>query len=228
MKVFVIADHPDEGDMLKLVLRHAGLEVDLGLDLDRVLKQWSRRWANLMLLASDTPTSVVEAVKTARQTTRVPLLIISDPLIESQLCATLEAGADLVLERPVAPRVLALYTQVLLRRTESIPTFVLPSLEWNDIKLDPATRTVTVARQEPRRLTQLEFNLLYVLMTNPEQVIPTEIIVERVWGYNDRGDRELVRGLISRLRHKLRTPNKKIRFIQTIPGVGYAFSLDES
>jgi DNA-binding response OmpR family regulator len=77
-------------------------------------------------------------------------------------------------------------------------------------------------------LTQPEINPLYVLMTNPEQVIPTEIIVERVWGYNDRGDRELVRGLISRLRHKLRTPNKKIRFIQTIPGVGYAFSLDES
>jgi DNA-binding response OmpR family regulator len=139
----------------------------------------------------------------------------------------LQAGADLVLKRPVSSRVLTGYIQVLLRRTEAVPAFVLPRLELDDIKLDPATRTVAVGHQKPRRLTPLEFNLLYVLLTNPEQVLPTDVIVERVWGYSGKGDRELVRGLISRLRHKLEPGVKHSRFIQTIPGVGYRFSLSD-
>jgi DNA-binding response OmpR family regulator len=96
-------------------------------------------------------------------------------------------------------------------------------LDLVDIALNPATRTVVVAGQEPQRLTQLEFRLLYVLMTNREQVVPTEIIIERVWGYSGEGSRDLVRGLVSRLRRKVEPNPENPKFIQTIPGTGYCF-----
>ena len=227
MKVFIVSDDRDERDILKLVIRHAGLDVVESADLKHMLANWSNNWANMILLALDESSIILEEIKEVRTTTQVPLMIVVDTWTEARLCAMLKSGADLVLERPVSPRVLASYAQVLLRRTEAIPSFVLPKLESDELWLDPATRTVGVCNQEPRRLTHLEFNLLYVLMTNQDQVIPTDVIVDRVWGYSGRGDRELVRGLISRLRHKLEPGAKRSQFIQTIPGVGYTFSLHQ-
>jgi DNA-binding response OmpR family regulator len=49
------------------------------------------------------------------------------------------------------------------------------------------------------------------------------VIVERVWGYSGRGDRELVRGLISRLRAKVEPDPHKPAYVLTVPGVGYSF-----
>ncbi|MDM8529302.1 response regulator transcription factor [Anaerolineales bacterium HSG24] len=227
MKIFIVSDSQDECELFQFALRHAGLETAISINLKYVLANWSHNWASLILLAVDNTTLILEKIKQVRAITQVPLVIIIDPPSEALLCTMVQTGADLVFQRPTSLRVLSNYIQALLRRAGAVPTFVLPTLELDGVKLDPSTRTVTVDNQKPRRLTPLEFNLLYVLITNPEQVIPTNIIVERVWGYNDRGDRELVRGLISRLRHKLEPGIKHSRFIKTIPGVGYRFSLDD-
>jgi DNA-binding response OmpR family regulator len=84
---------------------------------------------------------------------------------------------------------------------------------------------VRAGERPPQRLTQLEFRLLYVLMTNRDQVIPSDIIVERVWGYTGTGSRELVRNLVSRLRSKIEVDPGNPAYIQTVPGVGYQFGL---
>jgi DNA-binding response OmpR family regulator len=65
-------------------------------------------------------------------------------------------------------------------------------------------------------------------MTNRGQVLPNDTIVERIWGYSGEGDRDLVRGLISRLRRKIEVDAEKPRFIQTVPGVGYLFDVGEA
>ncbi|MBN1217882.1 MAG: response regulator transcription factor [Anaerolineae bacterium] len=226
MKAFIFADDPDEGNLLKTILGYIGLEVTVSLQLEPVLENWPQDSAELVILAADDNTVLMKKVVDVRATTQVPLLTIADALPEESLCAMLTTGADLVLERPVSPRVLANYARVLLRRSETVPAFVLTSLELDEITLNPSTRTVTVAGQEPRRLTHLEFRLLYVLMTNREQVLPADTIVDRVWGYNGGGDRDLVRGLISRLRRKLEPDPEQPCFIQTITGVGYMFTLE--
>jgi DNA-binding response OmpR family regulator len=85
---------------------------------------------------------------------------------------------------------------------------------------------VRVGRRKPRHLTQLEFRLLYLLMTHRGQVIPPDVIVDRVWGYAESGSRELVRGLISRLRSKIETDPTQPRLVRTVPGVGYVFDAE--
>jgi DNA-binding response OmpR family regulator len=112
-----------------------------------------------------------------------------------------------------------------MRRSASVPYYVLPSLKQKEIELDSTAHMVTREGEEPIRLTQLEFRLLYTLMTHPGQVVPTEVIVERVWGYSGEGNRDLVRGLMSRLRKKIET-HEDDRFLETIPGVGYRFVTD--
>jgi DNA-binding response OmpR family regulator len=113
---------------------------------------------------------------------------------------------------------------LLYRIGSNVPVAVLPTLDSNGITLDPTTRAVTLTGQEPQRLTPLEFRLLYILMTNPDQVLPVDVIVERVWGYNDEGNRELVRGLVRRLRRKIEPNPDTPRLIFNLPGVGYRFS----
>ena len=55
------------------------------------------------------------------------------------------------------------------------------------------------------------------------QILPTETIVEHVWGYTGQGDRDLIRGLVSRLRAKVETDHRKPQYILTTPGIGYSF-----
>jgi len=228
MRVCVFVDDPAEGELLRPILTHTGLEVNVSTNLEPALENWPQDSAELVLLASDDQSTLMKRVTKIRATTQVPLLIVTDPVSEGDLSAMLTAGADLILARPVSPRVLAIYAQVLLRRVETVPSFMLGTLELDEITLDPATRTVTLKDQEPRRLTHLEFRLLYVLMNNREQVVPADVIVDRVWGYDGGGDRELVRGLISRLRRKLDPDPDQPRFIQTITGIGYMFTLEET
>jgi DNA-binding response OmpR family regulator len=54
-----------------------------------------------------------------------------------------------------------------------------------------------------------------------------DTIVERVWGYSGQSSRELVRGLVSRLRRKIEPDPHNPQFIQNIPGIGYLFSLED-
>jgi len=110
-----------------------------------------------------------------------------------------------------------------LRRAGSVPLFSLPTLNIAGLTLDPATRTVKVSDRPSKRLTHLEFRLLYTLMVHRGQILPADTIVERVWGYSGRGDRDLVRGLISRLRSKVEGDPRNPSYILTVPGVGYSF-----
>ena len=226
MQAILVASEQDERDILAFVLRHAGLAVASSTGLPGVLATWLDRPADMIVAAFGDGRALGKDVSAIRAVTDVPLLVIVDPLGEDRMCDLIRAGADLVLPRPVSPMILGAYAQALLRRSGAAPAFSLPTLTLKDIGLDPATRTVIVEGGEPRRLTQLEFRLLYLLMTNRGQVLPADTIVERVWGYSGEGDRDLVRGLISRLRRKIEADVEKPRFIQTVPGIGYLFAGD--
>jgi DNA-binding response OmpR family regulator len=63
-------------------------------------------------------------------------------------------------------------------------------------------------------------------MIHGGQVLSTETIVEQVWGYDGRGDKELVRGLVRRLRQKIEPEPHQPQYILTVSGVGYCFSTD--
>lgn len=228
MQAILVASGEDERDVLAFVLRHAGLAVATSTGLPAVLATWLDRPADMIVAAFGDGRALAKDVSSIRAVTDVPLLVIVDPLGEDRMCDLLRAGADLVLPRPVSPMILGAYAQALLRRSGAAPAFSLPTLTLKDIGLDPATRTVVVEGGEPLRLTQLEFRLLYLLMTNRGQVLPTDTIVERVWGYSGEGDRDLVRGLISRLRRKIEADVERPRFIQTVSGVGYLFASDSA
>ena len=225
MQALLITDETDESAILALALQHAGLTMSFSNDLEQVMKNWSEHPADIVLSALH-GTDPMDQVTRVRAETEAMLVLVVEPVSETTQCRLLEKGADLVVTQPFSTRLLIAQIRTLLRRAGSIPLLSLPKLEVNGLRLDPADRTVQVGDRPKRQLTQLEFRLLYTLMTHVGQVIPTDTIVDRVWGYSDRGDRELVRGLISRLRAKVEPDPQHPRYIHTIAGSGYRFRFE--
>ena len=226
MQAILVTADADERDILTFVLRHAGLAVSASIDLEQVTATWLERPADLIVGAGETGKGLAKDIAARRGATEVPLILLLDDVSESMHVALVRTGVDLVLMRPVSPLLLAAYAQSVLRRAGAAAAFAVPTLDLHEIALDPTTRSVRLADAVPRRLTQLEFRLLYLLMTHRGQVLPTDLIVERVWGYSGEGDRDLVRGLISRLRKKIEADPDRPVYIQTVPGIGYLFALD--
>ena len=225
MYALLIAEDPDEAAVLSLVLQRAGLAVTSSNSLERAMQSWAERPADIVMVAlyHNEPLAQVRRV---RAETEAALALIVEFVEENEHCALLENGADLVAIRPFSARLLIAQVRALLRRTGGVPLFSLPTLSLGGLTLDPATRTVQVEGQPPRRLTHLEFRLLYTLIIHRDRVLPTDTIVERVWGYSGEGDRDLVRGLISRLRAKVEVDPRNPQYILTVPGIGYSFRGD--
>lgn len=223
MYALLISEDADERAIFSVVLQRVGLAVSTAKDLDLAMKRWPDHPADIILLALHN-LSPQDQVRCVRAETEVPLILVVSGISEELHYTLLKAGADLVLRRPYSGRLLIAQVEALLRRAGGVTLFSLPVLSLVGLTLDPATRTVDVDNRPSRRLTHLEFRLLYTLMTHRGQVLPTEAIVERVWGYSGEGSRELVRGLISRLRSKVEPDPRQPRYILTVPGVGYSFS----
>lgn len=226
MRALLIADDLEERDFLSFALRHAGLQTIKVTEPAAAMTDPMENPYDVIILCVSAEEGLPVAQK-IRETRHTPLHLIANKLSEQLHADFLDTGVDCVLERPVSLKLFIRYTKMLLKRSGSIPMTMLAPLRSDPISLDPATRTVAVNGGEPEQLTQLEFRLLYVLMTNMGQVVPIDELVERVWGYSGDGNRDLVRGLVRRVRRKIEPTKKSPHFIHNLPGVGYRFDVTD-
>ena len=224
MQAIVIAHNQEEREFFSYTLRHVGLSVARTSEIKLVSTSLLANPVDLIFFAPGGDVPLLERIGQIRAISQAPLLLLIDSLLEDTYCEVLDAGVDLILKRPLSARVLSRYARVFLRRSGSVPASMLASITVDEVQLDPSTRVVTRKNVEPVQLTPLEFRLLYVLMTNADQVIPTDVIIDRVWGYTGDGNRELVRGLVRRLRRKIEPDPQNPTYIHTHLGIGYRFS----
>jgi len=220
MYALLLAHNADESAVLRLALQRAGFASRVTTDLKLVINEWADQPSDLVLLSF--PENIpFDGVRDLRALTESPFVVVTNPIGEDQHVELLESGVDLVIFRPFSTRLLIAQLRGLLRRATGMPIFNLPNFTVGDLILDPSIRTVQVQGGEEKHLTRLEFRLLYTLMMHAGQVLPSETLVEHVWGYSGRGDRDLVRGLVKRLRGKVEPEPQMPRYVLTIPGVGY-------
>lgn len=222
MDALLISSDAEEHAVLHFVLQRVGFSVRSTREMERALHSLESQSPDLALLAT-TKASAPIHVAPIRSKIDAPLVIVSDALEESAQAALLELGADLVVIRPFSARLLIAQIRAIMRRTGGPASFGLRELNLGGVSLDPGLRTVRVDGGEAARLTQLEFRLLYTLMRHAGQVMPADQLVEHVWGYSGQGDRDLVRGLIKRVRSKIEPQPSEPRYIITMAGVGYVF-----
>lgn len=225
MQALLFSPYADEAAALTIMLQQAGFTVRSIRDISRAIEAWPKQPSDLILITLvEDQAPAVRQVQQMRAHTVVPITVITDLISDDLKVALLEAGADLVVTKPYSVRFFIAQVRALMRRSAGLPFFSLPTMTQSDLVLNPADHTVIVGDGDAKHLTQLEFRLLYMLMTHVGQIVPAERIVEHVWGYSGEGNRELVRGLVQRLRSKVEPNPRSPRYVLTEPGIGYYFN----
>ena len=98
MYAMLLAQNPDERAVLSLVLQRAGMAVTSSNDLERAMKSWLERPADMVVLALEGDS--VSHIRRVRAETEAPLALVIDHAYEAYHCELLQAGADLVIARP--------------------------------------------------------------------------------------------------------------------------------
>ncbi len=146
----------------------------------------------------------------------VPVILLTAKDEISDRVAGLDAGADDYVVKPFSIEELLARIRAHLRRTQEPDRDIL---EFDDLTLNRRTRIVRRGEREIE-LTAKEFDLLEYLMTNPQQVLTRDQILEKVWGYDFMGDSNIIEVYIRYLRLKLEAEKEK-RLVHTIRSVGY-------
>jgi two-component system response regulator MprA len=148
---------------------------------------------------------------------RTPILMLTARAAIEDRVDGLEAGADDYLVKPYDVRELQARLKALMRRhLEGVDGRVL---RFEELELDPDAHSARIGGREVV-LTRTEFQLLELFMLNPKRVLTSELIYDRVWGYDFGPSGNSLRVYIGYLRRKLEAGGER-RLIQTVHGVGY-------
>ena len=161
----------------------------------------------------------LEVCRRLRETSEVPVIMLTALGEEQDRVVGLEIGADDYVTKPFSPRELVLRVDSVLRRAGDPAADVPAVLVDGDLAVDHVRRTVTLAGR-PLALTVREFDLLRFLLAHPDKAWSREELLREVWGWTI-GDQSTVTVHVRRLREKVETdPTTPVRLV-TVWGVGY-------
>ena len=217
--VMVVDDDQDLAEMLGIVLNGAGMEVDLVSRGDEAIEVFRNIQPDLVLLDIMLPgTDGIEVCREIRkQSTRVPIVMLTAKSDVHDIVKGLEAGADVYMVKPFKPSELVARIRTRLRRTGGE---ISGSLTIGDLAIDIVEHTVSRGGKEIP-LTRLEFDLLVAMAKEPGRVFSREALLGEVWGYRHSTDTRLVNVHIQRLRAKIEHDPENPAIIITVRGVGY-------
>lgn len=224
-KIMVVEDEPAIVDALEYGLSAEGFEVVTAMDGKASLDTFQRERPDLVLLDLMLPgMSGTEVCKQLRNSSAVPIIMVTAKDSEIDKVVGLELGADDYVTKPFSMRELAARVRAVLRRGADwdIPDMGAP-VEVNGVRIDPERHEVTV-RGELVDLPPKEFALLELLVGNAGRVMTRDLIIDRIWGADYVGDTKTLDVHIKRIRGRIEADPRNPDLIVTVRGVGYKFN----
>lgn len=225
MKILVADDDRDLNDIITYWLKGHGHDIVRAFDGEQAIGKWRESKPDMVILDVEMPKIdgfEVCRKMSAESTSLVLFLSCRDR--EADEVRGLDLGGDDYLTKPFSPRQLMARIKALGRRATSAPHVSMTSLvSVGPISLD-SMRHEASRNGIKVRLTPTESRLLHLLLTHTGQVLTTDMIIERVWGYDEAGDSGLVKTHIRHLRQKVEPDANSPQYIMTVPGVGYTFT----
>ncbi len=212
----VVDDDQDLAEMLSIVLTGAGIEVDLVNRGDQVMDLFNSHTPDLVLLDVMLPgIDGIEVCKIIRESSMVPIVMLTAKGDTQDVVLGLEAGADDYMVKPFKAQELVARINTRLRRSTKVG-----SLSIFDLVIDKLEHKVLKDGKEIA-LTRLEFDLLATLAKEPGRVFTREALLSEVWGYQHAADTRLVNVHVQRLRSKIESDADNPEYVLTVRGVGY-------
>jgi DNA-binding response OmpR family regulator len=188
------------------------------LDGAEAIVQFDRHAPDLIVLDRMLPKlDGLSVAQRIRQTSNVPIIMLTAKVDEDDRIEGLESGADDYIVKPFSARELEARIRAVLRRAAGKKT---PVLEIGDLRMDREQHRVWV-RGESIELTAMEFDLLAFLMIHPGRVFTRLELLEAVRDETYESFERSVDSHIRRLRQKIESDPRNPRFVLTVFGVGY-------
>lgn len=222
-QILVVDDEIPVTDLIKYNLEKARYQVLIAHDGEAALRIARQAKPDLILLDLMLPKiDGLDVCRELRQTSQVPIIMVTARGEEADRVIGLELGADDYLTKPFSMRELMARIKAVLRRNQPGPAGQKPTSYSgpHGLQLDEESRSVTLDGDE-LTLTRLEYDLLQHFLLHQGQVLSREQLLSQAWGYDFVGDTRAVDSAIKRLRKKLRGQKPASEFIETIRGIGY-------
>ena len=218
MRILVVEDEEKVSAFVRRGLEQSAYAVDVAGTGEEALDYLATTTYDAVVLDVMLPgISGLEVVRELRRRNQaMPVLALTARSGVDDRIEGLDAGCDDYLPKPFAFQELLARLRALLRRATTVR---LPELVYRDLKLDPASRTVT---RDGRRieLTNKEYALLEYLMRHPEQVLTRNVLLEQIWGYDFDIQSNVLDVYMNFLRKKIDAKFAR-KLLHTVRGVGY-------
>ncbi|GGO92359.1 DNA-binding response regulator [Nocardioides phosphati] len=224
-RVLVVEDEESYIDALTYMLRKEGFEVAVATNGNDALTEFDRNGADIVLLDLMLPgLPGTEVCRQIRQTSSVPVIMVSAKDDEVDKVVGLELGADDYVTKPYSPRELVARIRAVLRRGSDTGDLAPQTLEAGPVRMDVERHVVTVDGVDTR-LPLKEFELLEMFLRNPGRVLTRGQLIDRVWGSDYVGDTKTLDVHVKRLRAKLEPDPSDPKYLVTVRGLGYKLDL---
>lgn len=219
MRILVIDDDVELTALLGEFLQREGFGVEFSHNGSTGLEQATKGAYDLVVLDVMLPgLDGFEVLRRLRQTTRIPVIMLTARGEDIDRIVGLELGADDYVAKPFNPRELMARIRAVLRRTE--PRTDAGRVEVNGVALDPGSREVTCSGRTID-LTTIEFDILEQLMRAAGRVLSRDQLMEALYNRKSTPFDRAMDMHISHLRKKLECEDREL--IKTVRGVGYQF-----
>jgi DNA-binding response OmpR family regulator len=223
MKALVVDDDRILSDLLAFTLRKEGFEVTQAFDGASALTAWEATGPDIIILDVNLPKTVpaldgFKVCEKIREVSEIPIILLTVRNDEDDILLGLKLGADDYVLKPFSPRQLVARVRSVLRRSgkASIPSQRI----LGGLVFDIGTREIIFNGGKSITLTPLECRLLDCLSLRENHYITTDELIAEVWGHG-KGNREMLRQLVRRLRSKVEMGQAKDVSIRNLPGLGY-------
>jgi two-component system, OmpR family, response regulator len=227
-KILIVEDDATLNGILQYNLKNEGYTVFSVSDGAQALDSAKNNQPDLILLDVMLPTmNGFEVCRILRQSSDVPILILTAKDDEIDKVVGLDLGADDYITKPFKMRELLARVRALLRRSgitashNHTPSETI--IKFNDLEIDTLRHKASL-KGNILELTPKEFDLLTFLAQNKGIVFNREQLLEKVWGYDYPGDTRTVDVHIRWLRQKIENDPDKPSTLITIRGIGYRFA----
>lgn len=225
-RVLVVDDEKLIVKGIRFSLEQDGMEVECAYDGEEALEIAKSQKFDIILLDVMLPgLSGFEVCQQIREFSDVPIVMLTAKGEDMDKILGLEYGADDYITKPFNILEVKARIKAIMRRTASkgpVKAAEETLLRHGDMSIDRDGRRVYIAEQEIN-LTAKEFDVLELLVLNPNKVYSREKLLTIVWGEDYPGDVRTVDVHIRRLREKIEKNPSEPRYVHTKWGVGYYF-----
>jgi two-component system KDP operon response regulator KdpE len=226
--VLVVDDDVRTVRMIKRILELEGYRVAVAGDGETALAMFEQVEPQLVLLDIMMPDLDGYATcRRLREFSDVPVIMVTARNDDREIVEGLDTGADDYITKPFSAGELAARVKAVLRRSQNAVRPVQPVFELNDLKIDFASRRVTIGGREVK-LTATEYRLLAYFSRNAGRIVTPDQLLDNIWGEQYLGSPHLLQVNIARLRKKMGEDARHPAYILTRPGIGYLMAREDA